>query len=199
MKIKIDNRELAAFEGETVIEAARRNGIEVPALCYASGYQHQPSCMVCMVKNSQTGQMIPSCSTLVAEDMVLDSESDEVTALRRQSLELLLSDHVAACRPPCDVNHCLLRKYAISCRAKWNRFPRYSSIEATAPQHISANFWFDAAKCIKCGLCVYNTTDGFTFKNRGFGMEVVLPQESVGHVHEWLCGICPTCALYVTK
>ena len=198
MKLKLNNIEIDVFEDETIIQAARRNGMEIPALCYAPGYKHQSSCMVCVVKNNETGQMIPSCSTIVADGMSIDSESDEVKELRRQSLELLLSDHIAVCRPPCDVNNCKLRQYALAYRAKWNRFPRYSAIKTTSPQHIKDNFWFDVTKCIRCGLCVYNSNDGFTFKNRGFEMQVVLPNESVKNVDESLCNICPTQALYKT-
>ena len=199
MKIKINNKEIEAFQGEKVIEAARRNGVEIPSLCYAAGYQHQASCMVCVVKDCKTGQIIPSCSTIVAEGMRIDSESDEVNDLRRQSLELLLSDHIAVCRPPCEPKNCALRKYAIAYRAKWNAYPRYSAIKKPKPQHISGNFWFDATKCIRCGLCVYNSTDGFTFKNRGFEMQVMLPNESVNNVDVSLCEICPTEALYLSE
>jgi len=198
MKIKINDKEIDVFEGEKLMEAARRYDIEIPALCYIAGYQHQASCMVCVVKNCETGQIIPSCSTVVAEGMSIDSESDEVKDLRCQSLELLLSDHIAVCRPPCEPKNCLLRQYAIDYHAKWNKYPRYSAIKATPPQHISGNFWFDVTKCIRCGLCVYNSKNGFTFKNRGFGMQVVLPDESVNNVDESLCKICPTQALYKT-
>ena len=199
MKLKINHKEIDVSEGEKLIEAARRNEIEIPSLCYAAGYKHQSSCMVCMVKNCETGQIIPSCSTVVAEGMNIDSESEEVKDLRRQSLELLLSDHIAACRPPCKPKNCALRQYADAYRAKWNRYPRYSAIQATPPQPIKGNFWFDVTKCIRCGLCVYNSVDGFTFKNRGFGMQVVLPEESVNNVDESLCEICPTQALYISE
>ena len=197
MKIRLNNKEIEVVQGEKLIEAASRNGIEIPALCYAPGYKHQSSCMVCVVKNVETGQIIPSCTTVVAEGMNIDSESDEVKALRREALELLLSDHIAVCRQPCEPKNCKLRQYADIYRAKWNKFTRYSAIKA-APQHIKDNFWFDAAKCIRCGLCVYNSNDGFTFKDRGFGMQVVLPVESVKNVDESLCEICPTQALYKT-
>ena len=199
MKLKINRKEIDVSEGEKLIEAARRNGIEIPSLCYAVGYKHQSSCMVCVVKNCETGQIIPSCSTLVVEGMNIDSESEEVKDLRRQSLELLLSDHIAACRPPCKPKNCALRQHADAYRAKWNRYPRYSAIRATPPQHIKGNFWFDITKCIRCGLCVYNSKDGFTFKGRGFGMQVVLPDESVNNVDESLCEICPTHALYISE
>ena len=198
MKIKIDNKEIEVFEGEKLIEVATRNGIDIPALCYAPGYKHQSSCMVCVVKNNETGQIIPSCTTVATEGMNIDSESNEVKGLRRQSLELLLSDHISACKSPCEPKSCTLRKHATAYRAKWNKFTRYSAVKAE-PQHIKDNFWFNATKCIRCGLCVYNSKDGFTFKDRGFGMQVVLPVESVKNVDESLCKICPTQALYVIQ
>jgi len=199
MRIKLNNIEIDAFEGEKIIEAASRHNIEIPSLCYAAGYLHQSSCMVCVVKNLATNQIIPACSTLVTDGMEIDTECDEVKALRTMSLELLLSDHIAVCKPPCDVQKCKLRQYAIAYRAKWNRYPRYSAIKDSHPQRISGNFWFDVTKCICCGLCVYNSNNGFTFKDRGFGMHVVLPEESVNNVDESLCEICPTQALYLTK
>ena len=199
MQIKINDQEIEVSVGEKLIEVARRNDIEIPALCYAPGYKHQSSCMVCVVKDCERGQIIPACSTVVVEGMSIDSESDEVKDLRRHSLELLLSDHMAVCRAPCVPESCALRQYANTYHAKWNRYSRYSAIENTAPQHIKDNFWFDVKKCIRCGLCVYNSNDGFTFKDRGFGMQVVLPEESVNKVDEALWGICPTQALYVSE
>jgi len=196
--MKINHKEIHVSEGEKLIEVIRREGFDVPSLCYAKEKNHQASCMVCLVKDCKNGQMIPSCSTVVVEGMSIDTESDEVKELRRQALELLLSDHIAVCRPPCDTENCSLRKLATEYRAKWNRFPRYSAIKETPPQHVKDNLWFDVTKCIRCGLCVYNSSDGFTFKDRGFGMQVVLPEESVGHVDEGLWGICPTQALYVS-
>ena len=196
MKIKLNNKEIEVFEGEKLIEVIRREGFDVPSLCYARGKKHQASCMVCVVKNCETGQIIPSCSTVVTEGMCIDSESDEVKDLRRQSLELLLSDHIAVCRPPCEPENCTLRQYANTYRAKWNKYSRYSAIKGIQPQHVSGNLWFDVTKCIRCGLCVYNSVDGFTFRDRGFGMQVVLPEESVKNVDESLWEICPTYSLY---
>jgi NADH dehydrogenase/NADH:ubiquinone oxidoreductase subunit G len=196
MKLKINTQEIEASKSETLIEVAHRNGIEIPALCYVAGYHHQASCMVCVVKECVSGQILPACSTLAVEGMKIETTCEEVKELRKTSLELLLSDHIAECRPPCDVQNCKLRQYAIAYHAKWNKYPRYSAIKTTQPQHIKDDFWFDATKCIRCGLCVYNTKDGFTFKNRGFEMEIVCPAESVKNVDESLCEICPTQALY---
>ena len=198
MKLKLNNKEIEVFEGEKLIEVIRREGFDVPSLCYAKGKNHRSSCMVCVVKNCATGQIIPSCSTIVVEGMHIDSESDEVKDFRRQSLELLLSDHIALCRPPCEPKNCSLRKFATEYRAKWNKYPRYSALKPTPPQHINGNLWFETAKCIRCGLCVYNTENGSTFKNRGFAMEVVFPPENCGNVPETIVELCPTQALYLS-
>ena len=63
-------------------------------------------------------------------------------------------------------------------------------------EQINGNMWFEPAKCIRCGLCVYNTKNGFTFKDRGFGMEVVLPEENRVNVGQEVVELCPTGAIY---
>ena len=100
MRITINNRQIETLEGETLLEAARREGISIPSICYAKGAKHISSCMVCAVKNCQNGQIIPSCTTLPTEGMCIDTESEEVQQVRTLSLELLLSDHRADCEAP---------------------------------------------------------------------------------------------------
>ncbi|KAA6313039.1 NAD-reducing hydrogenase HoxS subunit gamma, partial [termite gut metagenome] len=82
MKISINNKELEAFAGETLIEVARREGFSIPSLCYSKEAKHKSSCMVCAVKNCATGQIIPSCTTLPTEGMQIDSESPDVILTR---------------------------------------------------------------------------------------------------------------------
>ena len=97
MKIIVNNQELEVSGQRVLIDELREAGYNIPSMCYASGAKHQPSCMVCMVRNEATDQMIPSCATYPTEGMRIDTESDEVIALRRMSIELLLSDHRARC------------------------------------------------------------------------------------------------------
>ena len=94
---------------------------------------------------------------------------------------------------------CQLRLLATSAGIKRPRYTISSALQAMNRQHVNGNLWFEQAKCIKCGLCVYNSRNGFTFKDRGFGMQVVLPEENAGHVDETLAELCPTGALYVVQ
>lgn len=91
---------------------------------------------------------------------------------------------------------CKLREYATNAQIK---SPRYgvSSHQIVKEQiHVKGNLYFEPAKCIRCGLCVYNTEDGFTFKHRGFDMQVVIPEESKKNIDETIATICPTGALF---
>ena len=92
---------------------------------------------------------------------------------------------------------CKLRLYATSESIKRSRYETSSSQPAMTRQHIAGNLWFEPAKCISCGLCVYNSKNGFTFKNRGFVMQVMLPEENAKNISEQLTELCPTGALYV--
>jgi len=66
-------------------------------------------------------------------------------------------------------------------------------------EHVTGSMWFEPAKCIRCGLCVYNSNNGFTFKDRGFGMQVVIPDGNKMNVSEELTELCPTGALYLIQ
>jgi predicted molibdopterin-dependent oxidoreductase YjgC len=101
VKLTIDNKTYNVKEGIPLIEALRDNGIDIPSLCYVKGLPHYTSCMVCMVKDNNSGKFIPSCSAMTEEGMDIDVSGKEVVKLRRQAVELLLAEHRAECEAPC--------------------------------------------------------------------------------------------------
>ena len=92
---------------------------------------------------------------------------------------------------------CKLRLYATAEGVKRPRYEANSALPAMHKTHITGNLWFEQAKCIRCGLCVYNSKNGFTFKDRGFGMQVMLPEENRININDELAELCPTGALYL--
>jgi len=101
-KLTIDGREVEVPEGSTVLDAARKLGIEIPTLCFMEGIAPSTSCLLCMVKlDGERPRLVPSCGTRAQDGMVVQSETDEVHAVRRSALELLLSDHLGDCIAPC--------------------------------------------------------------------------------------------------
>lgn len=103
VKLKIDHREVEVEAGMPLIKAIRETGVEVPSMCYLPGEEHFSSCMLCVVKDQATGNLIPSCSREVEEGMDIISDDGEVKEARKTALELLLSEHVGDCEAPCQV------------------------------------------------------------------------------------------------
>jgi ferredoxin len=98
--VKIDNQPVEVPEGATVLDAARRLGIDIPNLCYVPGRPPRTSCMACLVRIN--GKYVPSCATKVRDGLEVESETNDVHAVRRTALELLLSDHAGDCLAPCE-------------------------------------------------------------------------------------------------
>lgn len=99
--LTINNREVTVEDGTTLIQAARGIGIEVPTLCYWEGVRPMNSCMLCVMRDTKTGNLVPSCSTVVVEGMDIETDSGDVCNARKDVLELIVSEHVGDCEAPC--------------------------------------------------------------------------------------------------
>jgi NADH dehydrogenase/NADH:ubiquinone oxidoreductase subunit G len=199
MKIRVNGNEVEVTGQHVLIEELRERGLQIPSLCYAPEAEHQASCMVCMVKDVRSGQMIPSCSTFPQEGMEIDTESEEVVEQRKMAIELLLSDHGARCGVCEGKEKCRLRELSVQMKAKWTRFGPIAPVGEKKQIYMNGRLWFEPAKCIRCGLCVYNSQNGFTFMYRGYDMQVVIPEENKKNVDEKMADLCPTGALFVRE
>ncbi|MBX7256986.1 MAG: (2Fe-2S)-binding protein [Candidatus Hydrogenedentes bacterium] len=99
--LTIDGKTIDVAEGCTVMEAARSNGIEIPALCHVPGVHSLTSCMVCVVKDIARNRLLPSCSAPAEDGMDIDTRGADIFDARRRVLEMLLSEHVGDCEAPC--------------------------------------------------------------------------------------------------
>lgn len=129
---------------------------------------------------------------------VFSSRLGRYTDAEKQWLKELYSQPSKCLHCACEGrSKCKLRQLATDAKIK---SPRYgvSSHQIVKEQiHIAGRLHFEPAKCIRCGLCVYNSKDGFTFMHRGFDMQVVIPEESKKNVNEEIADICPTGALFL--
>jgi NADPH-dependent glutamate synthase beta subunit-like oxidoreductase len=100
-QITIDGQAVEVRPGATILDAARKLGIEIPTLCFLDDYEPSTSCLVCMVKVLGEDRLVPSCATPAVDGMRIESETEEVHQVRRTALELLLSDHLGDCLAPC--------------------------------------------------------------------------------------------------
>ena len=89
--IVIDGKELSFEPGETVLEVARRNGIDIPTLCHLKGTIPTGACRVCVVEVQGARALVASCAMPAAPRMVVSTESPKVADARRMVIQLLLS------------------------------------------------------------------------------------------------------------
>jgi len=105
IRIEVDGKLVEGFEGQTILEVCRDNGIEIPTLCYEPKLPGFGACRMCVVEVEGSEYPPISCSQQAEAAMVVKTQTEEVRRLRATNLELIFSDHNAYCLPPCQ-NKC---------------------------------------------------------------------------------------------
>src|ERR1700682_6540091 len=88
----LNGQPVTAKAGETILQAADRNGVEIPRLCYKDGYRPDGNCRVCMVEIEGERVLAPSCCRKPAAGMKVTSDSARATKSQKMVAELLLTD-----------------------------------------------------------------------------------------------------------
>jgi bidirectional [NiFe] hydrogenase diaphorase subunit len=173
-KIQVDNQEIEAPEGKTVLQACLDNGIYIPNLCYLESMEApSASCRMCFVEIEGERQPVTSCTVAVKDNMVVKTDTETVRQLQRTGLRLLLSVHDVDCKN-CHANKkCELQNIAkfLKVGLKPKRLERYLKevgIDETHPLLIHY-----PNRCVLCGKCVHickglHDRSVLTFARRGF-------------------------------
>ncbi len=101
INVTLDGKITQANSGETILDVARKNNIEIPTLCDDPRLKPFTSCYVCVVEVQGLRGLQPSCSTKVTEGMKVETNNDKVRKGRKTALDLMLSNHYADCTAPC--------------------------------------------------------------------------------------------------
>jgi formate dehydrogenase major subunit len=102
IKITLDNREITAKEGQTILEVCKENGIDIPTLCHDEQLEPAGVCWVCVVDVQNFG-LVTSCDTRVSDGMVIETGNEKVISARKKALELMLKNHYGDCVAPCQL------------------------------------------------------------------------------------------------
>ena len=85
----LDGEEVSAYEGETLIQTAKRLGTEIPHLCYMDGMRADGNCRACVVEIEGERTLAPSCCRVATEGMKVQTASERATKSQKMVLELL--------------------------------------------------------------------------------------------------------------
>jgi NADH-quinone oxidoreductase subunit G len=200
VKFIIDGCEMEAPAGTLVIEAARKNGIEIPSFCYYEGYSLQAACRMCLVEVEKMPKLQVACTLPVGAGMNIKTDTAQVQAARKGTLEFLLGNHPLDC-PVCDKGgECELQDMVFRYGAGESRFTE-TKIHFDEQQWSPVVF-YDAPRCILCFRCVRACEEGMGVGalgviNRG-AVSLIAPNME-DHLNCDECGqcidICPVGAL----
>lgn len=153
--LTIDNRPVSVPQGTTVLDAAATIGIQIPALCHidlkGTCVKSAPAaCRICVVEVEGRRNLAPSCATMVAEGMVVRTNSPRVVRARKTVAELILSDHPNDCLTCPKCNDCELQKLV----TRFNiRRMTYQGEQSARKKEETAAITRNMDKCILCRRC----------------------------------------------
>lgn len=152
VQITINDRIIKADAGTTILQAALAAGISIPHLCHHPAISVIGACRICIVEVMGAKNLPASCTTPVAEGMVVKTESERVVRARKLILDLILGNHCVDCIV-CEKNgDCRLQEYAYKYGVAHTSFKgarREYQKDDTNPFFIR-----DHSKCILCGRCL---------------------------------------------
>lgn len=165
IKLTIDGKTVEAEQGMTVLQAARQAGIDIPTLCYHEKLTPYGGCRLCTVEIEKKGKtrLVASCVYPVEPGLIVKTDTEEVSKVRKMVLELLLP------LSPTGPIESLAKRYGV----EKSRFPG------------------EPTGCILCGLCVRYCEEikgacAVTFVKRG-------TERDIAFVPEVASAVCPVC------
>lgn len=192
----INNKNISVEEGTTILEAARKNNILIPTLCYLEGVHQIGACRICVVEIEGVKNLQASCITEVKEGMVVYTNSKRVKRARKVLYELILSDHPKECLQCSRNQNCELQELGKLIQVDESRFEGEKSktlIDDSSPSIVR-----NTSKCILCRRCVTmcNKIQGVGILNaqfRGYA-SVISPGKDLplGSSSCTYCGQCTT-------
>ena len=188
----INDEEVKAEEGMTILEAARSAGIDIPTLCYHEKLAPYGACRLCMVEivRGQQSRLVASCVYPVEDGLIVKTESDRVIRGRKMLLELMWA-RAPGVQP--------IREYGIKYGITGAQVIRDYGVG----RKNMAKFEIEPSFCILCGLCVrycaeIKKENAIGFVGRGIGREVVFFPEIARRTCpgcQECFSLCPTGAL----
>jgi len=196
--LTIDGRQVTVPAGTSVMRAAGSCGGSIPSLCATDSVEAFGSCRMCLVEIEGARGLPASCTTPVAEGMVVHTQTERLARVRKGVMELYISDHPLDCLTCSANNDCELQDTAAEVGLRDVRYGYDganhlgAAIDASNPY-----FDFDPSKCIACSRCVracdeVQGTLALTIDGRGFASKVSAGQADDNFLSSECvsCGAC---------
>lgn len=198
VNLTINGKAIQAREGQSVLQAARANGVHIPTLCYHTDLSPVGACRLCVVEVEKMRGLVASCTLPISEGMVVQTDTPKVIEERKFILEMLLTDHPNDCMI-CEADgNCELQNQVYEYQVPWtsHKGKRHSYPVDGDPNPF---VFTDFNKCILCTRCVRACAEiqgrnVWGLANRGFNDRIVAGADVT--MLEAGCESCGACAAY---
>jgi bidirectional [NiFe] hydrogenase diaphorase subunit len=150
--LTIDDQMVSAHEDETLLEAARDAGIEIPTLCYLDGVSAVGACRLCLVEVGGSNKLQAACVTKVAEGMEIRTNTEQLQQYRRMIVEMLFAEGNHICSVCVSNGHCELQDMAVTVGMDHVDFEYFNPSRPVDLSH--EHFGMDHNRCILCTRCI---------------------------------------------
>ena len=202
--LTIDNQKVTVFEGTTILEAAKKAGIDIPTLCFLKDINEAGDCRMCIVEVEGRKDFATSCIQTVEDGMVVHTHTPNVLEARHVILDLIISNHTKDCLTCTRSGNCELQSLAVKFNVLNVEFTGEMSKHKI--DDLSPSIVRDFNKCILCRRCVavcknIQQIGAIDCINRGFDSCIsTVDDKSLNDVNCTFCGqciqACPTGALH---
>ncbi len=150
--LTIDDQMVSAREDETLLEAAREAGIDIPTLCYLDGVSAVGACRLCLVEVAGSSRLQAACVTKVAEGMEIRTNTERLQQYRRMIVEMLFAEGNHICSVCVSNGHCELQDMAVTVGMDHVDFEYFNPSRPMDLSH--EHFGMDHNRCILCTRCI---------------------------------------------
>jgi formate dehydrogenase major subunit len=192
--LTINGAKVKGFQGDSVLEICKRNGIDVPTLCHLPGITDIAACRLCVVEIEGERRVTPSCTYPARDGMVVRTNTEKLEKYRRQVLELLFAERNHFCMFCEQSGDCELQKMAYRYQMQNVRYEYlYPLMKVdTLSQYLA----IDHNRCILCGRCIrvcsqLEATHTLDFGGRGHNTTVCADIDQ--GLSESTCTQCGAC------
>jgi predicted molibdopterin-dependent oxidoreductase YjgC len=200
VRVTVDGVPVEIEEGKTILDAAEKADIRIPTLCYHAQLTPLGSCRLCVVEVEGLEQPVAACTTSVKEGIVVSTQSERLSRLRREALQYILINHPLDC-PVCDkAGECRLQDLTYELGIIDQEFAINRVDEVI--DHDSPLIYRNYARCVRCGRCVAICSEVQGFRAYDWvenGYEAVVDTVDRGPLSCEFCGqcvrVCPVGAL----
>ena len=194
--LEIDGREVTVPAGTSVMRAAALADVMIPRLCATDSLEAFGSCRLCLIEIEGRNGVPASCTTPADNGMKVHTQSDRLGKLRRNVMELYMSDHPLdpfECKAG---GKCELHEMAAAVGLEHVRYPNAHNHLDSPIDDTNPYFAFDPSRCIVCSRCVRACNDvqgtfALTIEGRGFGSQMTPGQHE--HYSDSECVSCGAC------